>query len=361
MDNTQLIVSTHIEPVSTNKPIAKKRINPKLVAVCTAIAVIGLFVGLFTPRFAYAGLFNIVDDLTNWGAKFISDTFFKPLVQGMLTLYTAFINMFNLQGMLTTSFKNIIGNGSETGVYTAVKNLCKTTIQPVAQSILALAMLMQVVKISQRMDATATLPALKDLVYLAVYFSIFNFLISNSFEICAAVYGTVNGIIAQIGSPSSIGNVISLADVTFTMGDIFGILLFVIIGTLITLIVLMLAYVVVYLRYIQLYIYAAFSPIPISLMGFEETKQFGINFCKNFVAVCLSGAIIAFGLYVFPYLITSVFQDSTTSAAAGIVLTAATNGVAPASIAFIKLTAMVVCLGFVMMKSGSMAKDILGG
>lgn len=37
-------------------------------------------------------------------------------------------------------------------------------------------------------------------------------------------------------------------------------------------------------RSVQLYVYAAFSPIPISLLGFDETKQIGIGYLKNFAA-----------------------------------------------------------------------------
>lgn len=106
-----------------------------------------------------------------------------------------------------------------------------------------------------------------------------------------------------------------------------------------------------------------------ALMGFEETKQFGINFFKNFVAVCLSGGVMAFGLYIFPYLVASIFQSSNLASGSGAATTlmiesiagAGTGWVGSSSFTFLKLIAMVICLGFLMLKSGSIAKDVLGG
>lgn len=369
MSLTQITAFSQTRIKPTGDTACKKKANPKLVITFGTLAILCLSIGIFMPNIAFAGLFNVTDDLSNWALTFISNLFLKPIVKVLLNITSLILNQFNLQGMLTTTFENIIGNGDDTGVYTAVKDVCTVGVQPVAQSILSLVMLLQVVKISQRMDASGTLPALKDLVYLAVYFSIFNFLITNSFSICAAVYEIVNGIIKQIGSPQSMSYVIDLANVTFSIGDIVGVFLFAIIGSLVSLLVLMLSYVMVYLRYIQLYIYAAFSPIPISLMGFEETKQFGINFFKNFVAVCLSGGVMAFGLYIFPYLVASIFQSSNLSSGSGAATTlmiesiagAGTGWVGSSSFTFLKLIAMVICLGFLMLKSGSIAKDVLGG
>ena len=48
------------------------------------------------------------------------------------------------------------------------------------------------------------------------------------------------------------------------------------------------AFVVAYARAWQIYVLAAFSAIPMALMGFEETKQMAIGFLKNFAAAVLA-------------------------------------------------------------------------
>ena len=59
-------------------------------------------------------------------------------------------------------------------------------------------MLIQLIKISQRIDGSATLPAIKDIVFLIVYATIFIWLIKNSVDICAAAYDTFNDIVNGI-------------------------------------------------------------------------------------------------------------------------------------------------------------------
>lgn len=52
--------------------------------------------------------------------------------------------------------------------------------------------------INQRIDGSATLPAIKDIVFLIVYATIFIWLIKNSVDICAAAYDTFNDIVNGI-------------------------------------------------------------------------------------------------------------------------------------------------------------------
>ena len=59
------------------------------------------------------------------------------------------------------SFHNVFGNET---VWNIVSSVHQTVVIPIAESILALFMLVQLIKISQRIDATATLPAVKDIV-----------------------------------------------------------------------------------------------------------------------------------------------------------------------------------------------------
>lgn len=56
----------------------------------------------------------------------------------------------------------------------------------------SLVMLIQLIKISQRIDGTATLPAIKDIVFLIIYATIFIWLLKNSLKICAGAYDLFN-------------------------------------------------------------------------------------------------------------------------------------------------------------------------
>lgn len=124
-------------------------------------------------------------------------------------------------------------------------------------------------------------------------------------------------------------------------------------------------------RAIQLYVMAAFSPIPLALLGFEETRQSGISFLKNFCAACLAGAIMMFLFAAYPLILTSmtaslgvgdlnqlVNADSSVNVT-GVVDSALEYAFAPllGLLMFIGLSILLI-VGLV--KAGSWAKEILG-
>lgn len=111
--------------------------------------------------------------------------------------------------------------------------------------------------------------------------------------------------------------------------------------------------------YIAQYVYAAFSPIPISLLGFEETKQIGIGYLKNFAAAALAGVVMVLILYLYPHLVTAL-------AVSGGLGKAEMLGLAQGVETFdsfgviIKTIAVLITTMMGLVKSGSWAKEILG-
>ena len=102
--------------------------------------------------------------------------------------------------MLTAPFDSLLG----VDAYELMKTIHQTAIIPIAESILALFMLVQLVKISQRIDSTATLPAVKDIVFLAVVYVLIHWFIINSLDIMQAIYKiAVDNIIPEIGTAGS--------------------------------------------------------------------------------------------------------------------------------------------------------------
>ena len=70
-----------------------------------------------------------------------------------------------------------------------IKDFYQAGVIPVAHAILGLFMLMQLIKISQRIDATSTLPAVKDIVFLVVTYCILSYFIDNALDLVSAIYG----------------------------------------------------------------------------------------------------------------------------------------------------------------------------
>ena len=147
------------------------------------------------------------------------------------------------------------------------------------------------------------------------------------------------------------------ADATF--GGCFLLLIFGLISWAVGLVFYAVSMVVALGRSVQLYVYAAFSPIPISLLGFEETKQIGIGYLKNFAAAALAGVVMVLILYLYPHLVTAL-------AVSGGLGKAEMLGLAQGVETFdsfgviIKTIAVLITTMMGLVKSGSWAKEILG-
>ena len=62
--------------------------------------------------------------------------------------------------------------------------------------------------------------------------------------------------------------------------------------------------------FVELYIYAAFSPIPIATL-FTGQKQVGISFIKLVISVCLRGALVLFGINIAFHILASDLFSTT--------------------------------------------------
>ena len=143
-----------------------------------------------------------------------------------------------------------------------------------------------------------------------------------------------------------------------TEDDDVAALLAMIVVALVSWLVVIVAYVVALVvtwgRAIQIYMMAALSPIPLALMGLEDTRQAGVSFLRHFAGTCLAGIITLVLLVAFPVVLGGL---DAASAGTG---TAADSVVGGLSYA-LQYMAMCVLLVLSLAKSGSWARDALGG
>ena len=89
-------------------------------------------------------------------------------------------------------------------------------------------------------------------------------------------------------------------------------------------------------------------------MGTEDTRQIGIGYVKNFVAVCLAGIIILVLLISFPIILGGL---NAANPGTGTPIDGIANGLTYA----LQYLAMCILLILSLVKSGSWARDIVGG
>lgn len=293
--------------------------------------------------------------------------FFIGAAVYLFDVYYDLIGKLTGTSYLTADLENIFGNQA---IWETIKTINQTLVIPIGEGILGLFMLVQLVKISQRIDATATLPAVKDIVFLFVIYTIMHWLIVNSLDIMTGLYDVINKIVSSdiLNNQTAhddfqhlIGNYdeSSIDWGNASVGSCFALFLFGIISWFAGGIVYLIGTLMALARGIQLYIYSAFSPIPLSLLGFEETRQSGISFLKNFCAVALSGAIMIFSLILYPKILIAI---TVSNEGYGSLITDIASGeiVGDFATTLLKGLAVTFLAGFALVKSGSWAKELLG-
>ena len=293
---------------------------------------------------------DIADSLNDW----LIGTLLAPVIDGLFQAAVTLVSQVNAQTLLTSPFRSLFGSGN--AIWALADGARNAVVMPIAHSLLALAMLVQLVRVSERVDGSATMPAVREVAQLAVFFTIFSWLINNSGALCEAAFDDLSAISAFLSS----GTAVEAASVNSVGGN--AVTDFLAIGPLlltsvavyaVAAVAQVLAQVMVYARAIQLYAYLMLSPIPFALMGFEGTRHMGVSFCRNFVALCLAGAVMMLVLTAFPMLVNVVAAD----------ITQATD---PTDLAAflawpLKLATLCVLLVVSLSRSGAWARDVLGG
>lgn len=354
---------------NTNKVIScfKRRLPRRLAPAI--ILLIAASMPLLFPQPVYAAPFwDVGTNLKNMVCEWLLD-----MSCWGFNLYNDIALEIGSSDMLSAPFDSLLG----VDAYELTKTIHQTAIIPIAESILALFMLVQLVKISQRIDSTATLPAVKDIVFLAVVYVLIHWFIINSLDIMQAIYKiAVDNIIPEIGTASSNKGFFESALTTenipedtwdkLTIGGCFLTLIASVLSIVGGIIAYMVAFIVAYARAWQIYTMAAFSSIPIALLGFDETRQMGIGFLKNFAAAVLAGAVMMFVLVIYPHALSTMTTASGVTGGASILFlmsipATGTAGLASASVlVLLEFLAITFLLIYALVKSGSWAKEILG-
>lgn len=354
---------------NTNKTITRikrrlpTRLNPAIILLIAASVTL-----LFPQPVHAAPFWEVGTNLKNMVCEWLLD-----MSCWGFNLYNDIAMKIGSSDMLSAPFDSLLG----VSTYELTKTIHQTAVIPIAESILALFMLVQLVKISQRIDATATLPAVKDIVFLAVVYVLIHWFIVNSLDIMQTIYKiAVDNIIPEIGTAQSNTGFFNgelttsnIPDSTWdelTIGGCFLTLCASILSVIGGVVAYMVAFIVAYARAWQIYAMAAFSSIPIALLGFDETRQMGIGFLKNFAAAVLAGAVMMFLLVIYPLALSTMTTASGVTGGASILFlisipAGGTASLASASVLILlEFLAITFLLIIALIKSGAWAKEILG-
>ena len=328
-----------------------KAVGSRGFSLAFSLTVLACAVSLALPAPAFAG---IAEDINAWRCGVLRDT-----CNWIFAGQTDMLRSIGTDGVLAADFAQMLGSAGDVTMYDLVRGVWEAAILPIGCGVLSFVFTVQLIKVSQRMDGNASMPGVKEVVFLLVFFAVFLFLIQHSFELMQSIYEVIGIAIDRVMALFGTGGALDLAAVSIvTTDDDIPALLAMLIVSLISWVVVLAAYIVAlvvcWARALQLYIMAAFSPIPLAFMALDDTRQIGVGYLKNFTAVCIAGLIIVILLIAFPVILGGI---SGANPGTGTPVDTVANGLTYA----LQYLAMCILLILSLVKSGAWARDIVSG
>lgn len=328
-----------------------RRPAPARVAAAAALTILALALLALPGGIAWG---SIADDINAWLCGVLRD-----VCNWVFAAQVDVLRSIGYSGILGAGFEDMLAASGGLSMYDIARTVWQVAVLPIGCGMLSLVFTVKLIQISQRMDGNQAMPGVKEVVFLLVFFAVFLFLVQHSFELMRAVYEVVGVAIGRVTAAFGSGGALDLAAVSIvTTDDDVAALVAMLVVSLISWLVVLIAYVVslvvCWARALQLYIMAAFSPIPLSLMALDDTRQVGVGYLKNFTAVCLAGLIILVLLIAFPIVLGGIVAVNPGS---GTPLDGIANGLTYA----LQYLAMCILLILSLVKSGSWARDIVSG
>ena len=191
---------------------------------------------------------------------------------------------------------------------------------PVAYTVLAFFMVMEIYKIAVRAESMGTTGTMGvEAVFKAIVkLSLCKIAVESTALIMNAIYSAstylTNGVAGILGR-ETMGEGIAL-DTIQPIVDALGfcskliVLILCFVAFLVIFLAVVFANIIVIARFIELYAYFAVSPIPIATIPHEELSQIGKNFLKSFAAVSIQGMLLFMVLSFFPVIFNSGFLST---------------------------------------------------
>ena len=210
---------------------------------------------------AWAG---IAEDINGWLCDML-----RGVCNWVFAAQVDVLKSIGYDGILGAGFQNMLGTSGDVSVYDVVRGIWSVAVLPIGCGVLSLVFTIKLIQISQRMDGSASMPGVKEVVFLLVFFAVFLFLMQNSFDLMTSLYEVVGTAIRRAADLFGTGSAMDLAKVSIvTTDDDVAALVAMLVVSLVSWLVVLVAYivslVVCWARAIQLYVLAMLAPIPLA-------------------------------------------------------------------------------------------------
>ena len=217
--------------------IVNKAIGDRRFKIAFAMTLALLTVLLVPAHSAYA---DIAGDINNWLAELLRDA-----ANWMFSKQVDVLKGIGYDGILGADFSSMLTTSGSVSMYDIAHGVWRVAILPIGCGVLSLVFTVKLIQISQRVDGNASMPGVKEVVFLLVFFAVFLFLIQHSFELMQSIYEVIGIAIDRVMALFGTGGALDLAAVSIvTTDDDIPALLAMLIVSLISWVVVLAAYIV---------------------------------------------------------------------------------------------------------------------
>jgi len=270
------------------------------------------------------------------------------LITGIMNNMTGVYDLVNQRVGEITTWVGTTPENFAPEVFTLIKNLSENVIMPIAGIVLTFIACYELI---QLVISHNNLANFETWIFFKWIFKTFLAveLISNTFNICMAVFDVAQYVVEQSGgiiTQSTAIDASALATMQATLETYeFGILIDLFILTFLCKflieILATIIFVIVYARMIEIYMMVSLAPIPFATFGNKEQSMMGQNYVRSLIAIGLQGFLIMVCVGIYAVLIQNVaFSEDI-------------------EVSIFSAMGYTVLLAFSLFKSGTIAKSIL--
>lgn len=260
------------------------------------------------PKFELTSTF-----LTNWAMKMCFNLCYA-MSEGMLSIADWFMGVIgaNTQSILSEEF----ATGAFADFYRIASKVSDYAVEPYALAFLACVFGVAMIRTSDPRRRSQGRDYLEEMLMLLAAFAVCVTLILHAMDLCAAVYWLARNLVTGVGqaldqigmNPQSMGaGTVSAAflagmrQITYGQGGA------VLVYTLLALVCLAVAagcaitvLTTIFMRAGEIYLRAAASPLCLSFLVDDKSRQVGMGYIKRFCSVCFQAAIIFIAVALSP-------------------------------------------------------------
>ena len=285
----------------------------------------------------------------NWITDILENLFKDSIIDAIMASFEGIFDDVNQQ---VNDISVQVGQTPEawnSGVFTMVRTLSETVVLPIAGIILTFVLCYELIQLIIEKNNLADFDTFNIFKWIFKSF-IAIFILTNTFTIVLSVFEVVQSVVnesatfiteeTQLGDPDMMDNIREQLEEQ-SIGSLFALFFEVQVIRLALGAMVIVIFVVIWGRMIEIYLTISLAPIPLATMTNREWSSIGNNYLKALFAVAFQGFLIMVCVAIYATLVSSI---GTTDSIRASIWTVASY------------TAL---LCFILLKSGGVAKSVL--